>query len=86
MNKQFIFVLVAGLLLPMNTFGQSVLSKGDASSNTSALLTRHQQRMDILEQGQEIRGVVEKDLRTIKLGLNNLELVRRMRVLLKSQI
>ena len=73
MNKQIIFMVVAGLLLPMNTFGQSALSKGDASSNTSALLTRHQQRMDILEQGlKEIRGVVEKDLRAIKLKVEQL--------------
>ena len=73
MNKQIFFVVVACLLLPMNTLAQSVVSKGGASSNTSALLTRHQQRMDILEQGlKEIRGVVEKDLREIKLKVEQL--------------
>jgi TolA-binding protein len=73
MNKQFIFLLVASLLLPMNVLAQSVVSKGGASSNTSALLTRHQQRMDILEQGlKEIRGVVERDLREIKLKVEQL--------------
>ena len=73
MKKQIFFLVVAGLLLPMNTLAQSVVSKGGASSNTSALLTRHQQRMDILEQGlKEIRGVVEKDLREIKLKVEQL--------------
>ena len=73
MNKQIVFLMVASLLLPTNTFAQSLLSKGDASSNTSALLTRHQQRMDILEQGlKEIRGVVEKDLREIKMKVEQL--------------
>ena len=73
MKKQIFFLVVAGLLLPMNTFAQSVVSKGGASSNTSALLTSHQQRMDILEQGlKEIRGVVEKDLREIKLKVEQL--------------
>ena len=73
MKKQIFFLVVAGLLLPMNAFAQSVVSKGGASSNTSALLTRHQQRMDILEQGlKEIRGVVEKDLREIKLKVEQL--------------
>ena len=73
MNKQIFFLVVAGLLLPMSTFAQSVVSKGSASSNNSALLTRHQQRMDILEQGlKEIRGVVERDLREIKLKVEQL--------------
>jgi len=73
MKKQIFFLVVASLLLPINTFAQSVVSKSGASSNTSALLTRHQQRMDILEQGlKEIRGVVERDLREIKLKVEQL--------------
>ncbi len=73
MNKQIFFLAVAGLLLPMNTLAQSAVSEGSASSNSGALLTRHQQRMDILEQGlKEIRGVVEKDLREIKLKVEQL--------------
>ena len=73
MDKKIFFLVVAGLLLPTNIFAQSVLSKGEASSNTSALMTRHQQRMDILEQGlKEIRGVVERDLREIKLKVEQL--------------
>ena len=73
MNKQIFFLVVASLLLPTNAFAQSVVSKGSASSNNSALLTRHQQRMDILEQGlKEIRGVVERDLRELKLKVEQL--------------
>jgi TolA-binding protein len=73
MNKQFIFLVLASLLVPMNALAQSAVSKGGASSNASALLTRHQQRMDILEQGlKEIRGVVERDLREIKLKVEQL--------------
>jgi TolA-binding protein len=73
MNKQFTFLVVASLLLPMNALAQSAVSKGGASSNASALLTLHQQRMDILEQGlKEIRGVVERDLREIKLKVEQL--------------
>ena len=73
MNKRIIFLMVVSLLLPTSAFTQSVVSKSGASSNTSALLTRHQQRMDILEQGlKEIRGVVENDLREIKLKIEQL--------------
>jgi TolA-binding protein len=73
MNKQIIFLLVFGLLLPMSALAQMAVSDGVASSNTSALLTRHQQRMDILEQGlKEIRGVVEKDFREIKMKIEQL--------------
>jgi TolA-binding protein len=73
MNKQIIFLVVAALLLPVSALGQSAVSNGGATSNASALLTRHQQRMDILEQGlKEIRGVVEKDLREIKLRVKQL--------------
>ncbi len=73
MKKQIFFLVLASLLLPISTFAQSVVSQKGASSNTSSLLTRHQQRMDILEQGlKEIRGVVEKDLREIKLRVEQL--------------
>ena len=73
MNKQIVFLVLVGLIMPMKAFAQSAVSKSGASSNTSALLTHHQQRMDILEQGlKEIRGVVEKDLREIKLKIEQL--------------
>ena len=45
-----------------------------SSDTTSALLTRHQQRMDILEAGlKEIRGVLESDLRDIGMKIQQLD-------------
>ena len=73
MNKRIVFLVLASLLLPANAMAQSAASDNAISSNASALLTRQQQRMDILEQGlKEIRGVVEQDLREIKLKLEQL--------------
>ena len=73
MNKQIVFLVLASLLLPANVTAQSAASDNVISSNASALLTRQQQRMDILEQGlKEIRGVVEQDLREIKLKVEQL--------------
>jgi TolA-binding protein len=73
MNKRIVFLVVASLMVPGNAMAQNIGSDGAISSNTSALLTRHQQRMDILEQGlKEIRGVVEKDLREIKMKVEQL--------------
>ena len=73
MNKRIVFLVLVSLLLPANAMAQSVASDNATSSNASALLTRQQQRMDILEQGlKEIRGVVEQDLREIKLKVEQL--------------
>ena len=73
MNKRIVFLVLASLLLPANAMAQSAASDNAISSNASALLTRQQQRMDILEQGlKEIRGVVEQDLREIKLKVEQL--------------
>ena len=73
MNKRIVFLVVASLLLPANAIAQSATSDNAISSNASALLTRQQQRMDILEQGlKEIRGVIEQDLREIKLKVEQL--------------
>jgi TolA-binding protein len=73
MNKRIVFLVLAGLLLPANAMAQSAASDNAISSNASALLTRQQQRMDILEQGlKEIRGVIEQDLREIKLKVEQL--------------
>ena len=73
MNKRIVFLVLASLLLPANAMAQSVASDNAISSNASALLTRQQQRMDILEQGlKEIRGVIEQDLREIKLKVEQL--------------
>ncbi|MDA0800201.1 MAG: hypothetical protein O3B18_05095 [Proteobacteria bacterium] len=73
MNKRIVYLVLASLLLPANAMAQSVTSDNAISSNASALLTRQQQRMDILEQGlKEIRGVIEQDLREIKLKVEQL--------------
>ena len=73
MNKRIVFLVLASLLLPANAMAQSAASDNATLSNASALLTRQQQRMDILEQGlKEIRGVVEQDLREIKLKVEQL--------------
>ncbi|MDB3880205.1 hypothetical protein N9315_03740 [Alphaproteobacteria bacterium] len=73
MNKRILFLVLASLLLPANAMAQSAASGDVTSSNASALLTRQQQRMDILEQGlKEIRGVVEQDLREIRLKVEQL--------------
>lgn len=71
MNRRIVFLIVVALMLPIGASAQN--AGDDAASNTSALLTRHQQRMDILEQGlKEIRGVVEKDLRALRLKVEEL--------------
>ena len=73
MNIRIVFLVLASLLLTENAMAQGAASDTATSSNVSALLTRQQQRMDILEQGlKEIRGVVERDLREIKLKVEQL--------------
>ena len=72
MNRQLVFLLVAAMLMPLGAVAQTA-GNDSAADNTSALLTRHQQRMDILEQGlKEIRGVLEKDLRDLRLKIDQL--------------
>ncbi len=73
MSKRITFLILVGLMTPMNAKAQSVVIESVAPSDTSALLTRQQQRMEILEQGlKEVRGVVETDLREIKLKVDQL--------------
>ncbi len=73
MNKRIVFLVLASLLLPANAMAQRATSDNAITSNASALLTRQQQRMNILEQGlREIRGVIEQDLREIKLKVEQL--------------
>ena len=73
MNKWTGFSILLVLLAPLCVSAQNLASDNAASSNASILLTRQQQRMDILEQGlKEVRGVVETDLREIKLKVEQL--------------
>ena len=72
MNRQLVFLLAAAIMMPLGAVAQTA-GNNMGADNTSSLLTRHQQRMDILEQGlKEIRGVLEKDLRDLRLKINQL--------------
>jgi len=65
-------LIFAAFLLPLDAVAQTA-GTADGASNASALLTRHQQRMDILEQGlKEVRGVIEKDLRDLRMKVEQL--------------
>ena len=72
-----LWFLLAGMSVE-TSFAQSTTTGTTASTansdTTSALLTRHQQRMDILEAGlKEIRGVLESDLREIAMKIQQLD-------------
>lgn len=72
-----LWLLLAGMSVE-TSFAQSAATGTKASTGnsdtTSALLTRHQQRMDILEAGlKEIRGVLESDLREIGMKIQQLD-------------
>ncbi|WP_438996332.1 hypothetical protein [Candidatus Puniceispirillum sp.] len=72
-----LWLLLAGMSVE-TSFAQSAATGTKASTGnsdtTSALLTRHQQRMDILEAGlKEIRGVLESDLREISMKIQQLD-------------
>ena len=87
MNKRIVFLVLASLLLPASAMAQSAASDNAISSNASALLTRQQQRMDILEQGlKEIRGVIEHDLAKSSLRLNSLGQARHRLALRRWRI
>jgi len=74
MSKRILVVLAFLIALPGLAGAQSSGTGGDVSENASALLTRHQQRMDILEAGlKEVRGILENDLREIKMKVEQLQ-------------
>ena len=74
MNK---FVAVAlALTVTLSGVAQAQTSGNDNAvlENASALLTRQQQRMDILEAGlKEVRGILENDLREVKKKVEQME-------------
>ncbi|MDC1382449.1 hypothetical protein N8500_03085 [Candidatus Puniceispirillum sp.] len=73
MNKWIAFPILLGLLASTSIFAQSLVNDNTITSNSSALLARQQQRMDILEKGlKEVRGVVETELREIKIKVEQL--------------
>ena len=73
MNKRFFIVLAFIVALPSLVNAQSSTDE-TVIENASALLTRHQQRMDILEAGlKDVRGIIENDLREIKMKVQQMQ-------------
>ena len=73
MNKRFFIVLAFIVALPGLVNAQSSTDE-TVIENASALLTRHQQRMDILETGlKDVRGIIENDLREIKMKVEQMQ-------------
>lgn len=73
MNNRFFFVLAFIVALPGLASAQSSTDE-TVIENASALLTRHQQRMDILEAGlKDVRGIIENDLREIKMKVEQMQ-------------
>ena len=73
MNKRFFIVLAFIVALPSLVNAQSSTDE-TVIENASALLTRHQQRMDILEAGlKDVRGILESDLREIKMKVEQMQ-------------
>ena len=73
MNKRFFIVFAFIVALPGLVKAQSSTDE-TVIENASALLTRHQQRMDILEAGlKDVRGIIENDLREIKMKVEQMQ-------------
>ena len=74
MNKFFAIALALIVTLPSVAKGQTSGNDRAILENASALLTRQQQRMDILEAGlKEVRGSMESALREIKMKVEQLQ-------------
>ena len=73
--KKFVAIALT-LILAYTAVAQAQTSGSDNGvlENASALLTRQQQRMDILEAGlKEVRGILENDLREIKMKVEQIQ-------------
>ena len=74
MSKFFAIAMALVVALSEVAHAQSAGSDSQVIENASALLTRHQQRMDILEAGlKEVRGILESDLREIKMKVEQMQ-------------
>ena len=74
MIKFFAITLCLIVALPWVARAQTSISENAILENASALLTRQQQRMDILEAGlKEVRGILENDLREIRMKVEQLQ-------------
>ena len=70
------FAIALALIVALSGVAHAQTAGGDSQviENASALLTRHQQRMDILEAGlKEVRGILESDLREIKMKVEQMQ-------------
>jgi TolA-binding protein len=73
MKKRFLAVLALLMVFPSFVSAQISGNNDEVIENASALLTRHQQRMDILEVGlKEVRGILENDLREVKMKVEQM--------------
>ena len=73
MNRRFFIVLAFIVALPGLASAQ-LSTDETVIENASELLTRHQQRMDILEAGlKDVRGIIENDLREIKMKVEQMQ-------------
>jgi TolA-binding protein len=74
MHKFVAIALALIVALPGVAQAQTSGSDNAVLENASALLTRQQQRMDILEAGlKEVRGILENDLREIKMKVEQMQ-------------
>ncbi len=74
MKKFFAITLGLIVAIPWVAEAQTSSSENAVLENASALLTRQQQRMDILEVGlKEVRGILENDLREIRMQVEQLQ-------------
>ena len=74
MKKLVAIALALIVGLPGVVWAQTSGSNNNVLENASALLTRQQQRMDILEGGlKEVRGILESDLREIRMKVEQIQ-------------
>ena len=74
MNKFVAIALAFIAALTGVAQAQTSVNENNVLENASALLTRQQQRMDILEAGlKEVRGILENDLREIKIKVEQVQ-------------
>ena len=74
MNKLVAVVLALIVAIPGVVRAQTSSNDSAVLENASALLTRQQQRMDILEAGlKEVRGILENELREIKMKVEQMQ-------------
>ena len=74
MNKLVAVVLALIVAIPGVARAQTSGNDNAVLENASALLTRQQQRMDILEAGlKEVRGILENELREIKMKVEQMQ-------------